>query len=67
MEIGVPLEIYREQGKARDAMINQTVTLPEDIVASLVVVSADPSTSVAVVTHARDHIERGDAFRTVAR
>lgn len=65
MDIGIPLEIFRDQGRARDAMLGQSVTLPEDIVASLVVVVADPSTSVAVVTSSRTHIERGDTFRTV--
>ncbi len=65
VEIGVPLEIYRDKGTARDAMQDRTVRLPEDVVAGLVVISAEPATSVAVVTYSKAHIERGDTFRNV--
>lgn len=65
VEVGVPLEIYREGGKARDALQKRSVALPEDVVAGLVVISAEPDTSVAVVTYSSTEIERGDTFRSI--
>ena len=65
MEVGVPLEIYRDKGSARDAMQDRSVKLPEDVVAGLVVISAEPDTSVAIVTYSSTEIERGDTFRTL--
>jgi hypothetical protein len=65
VEVGVPLEIYRDQGSARDSLQRRSVRLPEDVVAGLVVISAEPATSVAVVTYSKTQIERGDNFRTV--
>ncbi len=65
MEVGAPLEIYRDKGSARDAIQNRSVKLPEDVVAGLVVISADPDTSVAIVTYSSSEIERGDTFRTL--
>lgn len=65
VEVGIPLEIYREGGTARDALQKRSVQLPEDVVAGLVVIATEPDTSVAIVTYSSTEIERGDTFRTV--
>lgn len=64
--VGSPLEIVRYGGEAIDRESGMTKLLPDDVVASLVVVSAEPATAVAVVTHAREEIARGDLFRGAA-
>lgn len=66
LEVGNPLEVFRDKGRARDPMTKAKVTLPEDIVAGMIVISSEPETSVAVVTHSREEIEIGDTFRTPA-
>ena len=37
--------------------------VPDDVYASLVVISAEPTSAVAVVTHALEELARGDWFR----
>ena len=63
VEVGSPLEVYRPGTPAEDAMTREERTLPDHIVADLIVVSAEPTTSVAVVTHARNELAMGDHFR----
>jgi hypothetical protein len=61
--VGSPLEVFRAGNYAEDAETGMQRILPDDVVASLVVVSSEPASAVAVVTHAREEIARGDAFR----
>jgi hypothetical protein len=61
--VGSPLEVFRPGGKARDAETRQRRMLPDDVLANLVVVSAEPHTSVAIVTQATEELVRGDHFR----
>lgn len=61
--VGSPLEVFRSSGSAEDAETGMQRMLPDDVVASLVVVSAEPTSALAVVTHAREEIARGDQFR----
>jgi len=63
LAVGSPLEVFRASGDAQDAETGMRRMLPDDVFASLVVVSADPQTAVAVVTHASEEIGRGDQFR----
>lgn len=61
--VGSPLEVFRPGVVAKDAETGERRLLPDDVLASLVVISAEPATAVALVTSAREEIERGDAFR----
>jgi hypothetical protein len=65
--VGSPLEVFRPGGSARDAETGMRRALPDQVLASLVVVSAEPQTSVAVVTHATQELARGDVFRGSSR
>ncbi|UCE86491.1 MAG: LysM peptidoglycan-binding domain-containing protein [Deltaproteobacteria bacterium] len=64
LDVGNTLEVYRGELRADDAVRGNEVSLPDEIVAKLVVVSARPETSVAVVTRADEELETGDHFRT---
>lgn len=61
--IGSPLEVFRPGGEARDVETGRPRLLPDEVLAQLVVVSAEPDTAVAVVTHASQEISRGQPFR----
>jgi hypothetical protein len=65
--VGSPLEVYRANGKARDAETGKRHMLPDEVIGKLVVVEAEPRTSVAVVTHSHEEIERGDHFRAASQ
>jgi len=68
LTVGSPLEVYRTTGQAKDPQTGMKRALPDDVYAQLVVISAEPTSAVAVVTHAREELERGDRFRgTTAR
>lgn len=60
---GSPLVAFRPGDTALDPDLGVKRQLPDDVLANLVVVSAEPRSAVAVVTHASREIERGDWFR----
>jgi hypothetical protein len=63
LEVGSPLEVYRESYLADERTRDERVRVPERVVAQLLVVRAEPMTSVAFVTHTDEELELGDRFR----
>jgi hypothetical protein len=66
ISVGSPLEIYRplgDHGKAIDSAQNQERRIADHVVAKLLVVDVYDDTSVAVVTHTTEELNRGDSFR----
>jgi hypothetical protein len=63
LEVGSPLEVYRPMGEAVDAARDETVAVPDHVVAKLLVVEAREATAAAVVTHTTMELNRGDRFR----
>ncbi len=63
VEVGNTFEVYRAGGSAHDVHRQRKVTLPDDVIADMVVIRADPTTSVAVVTRSNSEVTRGDYFR----
>jgi len=63
LEVGSPLEVYRESFLANETTRDERVRVPERVVAQLLVVKAEPMTSVAFVTHTDEELELGDRFR----
>lgn len=61
--VGSPLEVFQPNGRAVDQETGLRRTMPDDITASLVVISAEPRSAVALVTKAEREIQRGDWFR----
>ena len=51
LEVGSPLEVYRQSFLAKEATRDERVRVPERVVAQLLVVKADPNTAVAFVAH----------------
>ncbi len=60
---GSPLEVYRPMDPALDEIRMKKMNLPDHVVAKLLVVSVNPKTAVAVVTHTEDDLTKGDRFR----
>ncbi len=60
---GSPLEVYRPMAPARDSAQGTDKALPDEIVAKLVVLEAHADTAVAVISHTRREVARGDHFR----
>jgi hypothetical protein len=63
LEVGNPLEIYEPGAMAEDEETKIDHRLPDTVVANLVVISVEPETSVAIVTHVSRELEKGDPFR----
>jgi nucleoid-associated protein YgaU len=63
LQVGSPLEVFRAGYKGRESARNQNVELPSKVVAHMLVVKAEPETSVAFVTHTHVELELGDTFR----
>jgi hypothetical protein len=63
LEVGSPLEVYRQAFLANEATRNERVRVPERAVAQLLVVKADPNTAVAYVAHTNTELAIGDHFR----
>jgi hypothetical protein len=63
LEVGSPLEVYRQSFLAKETTRNERVRVPEHVVAQLLVVKTDPNTSVAVVAGTSTELELGDHFR----
>jgi hypothetical protein len=63
LEVGSPLEVYREAFLAKEETRNERVRVPERVIAQLLVVKADPMTAVAFVRHTNTELALGDRFR----
>lgn len=63
LSVGSPIEVFRPGGEARDAETGLRRLLPDEVLANLVVVSAEPGTAVAVVMHSSEELSRGQTFR----
>jgi hypothetical protein len=63
LEVGSPLEVYRQAFLAKESTRNERVRVPERVVAQMLVVKAEPMTAVAFVTHTSEELELGDRFR----
>lgn len=64
IEVGNVLEIYRPQPKRREAVKRKRVAVPSRVVGELVVVSAFPNSSAAVIEFASTEVSVGDRVRT---
>ncbi len=67
VEVGSPLEVYRAAFRARETSRGETVHIPERVVAQLLVVRAQPASSVAVVKSTDEELAVGDSFRGASR
>jgi hypothetical protein len=63
VEVGSPLEVYRDGYRSRERTRGDTVHVPERVVAKLLVVRAQPATSVARVESTEEELAVGDSFR----
>ncbi len=63
LEVGSPLEVYRAGWMANEPARRTRVEVPDRVIGQLLVVRAQPETSVAVVTHTETELELGDHFR----
>jgi len=63
LEVGSPLEVYRQAFMAKEPTRNERVRVPELVVAQLLVVKTDPNTAVALVKATNTELELGDHFR----
>ncbi len=64
LEVGNPLEVYRPGRPVKDEERQVEVEVPDWVIARLLVVAAREDSSVALVTHSTQELERGDLFRT---
>jgi hypothetical protein len=65
--IGSPLEVYREGFTAREVARDESVRVPDRVVAKLLVIRAQPASAVAVVRHTAEELALGDRFRGATR
>lgn len=63
LQVGSPLEAFHPGLLARDEETGERRLQPDDVLADLVVISAEPSSAVALVTRSHRELEQGDAFR----
>lgn len=63
LEVGSPLEVYRQSFLAEESTRNERVRVPERVVAQLLVVKTDPNTAVAYVAGTNTELALGDHFR----
>ncbi len=63
LAVGSPLEVFRPMPDTMDTVQSELKRLPDHVVAKLLVVAAKDATAVAVVTHSKTEIGRGDRFR----
>jgi hypothetical protein len=64
IEVGNPLEVYKPGAVAVDDETRVKHRLPDDVIANMLVISADPNASVALVTSANGELHRGNFFRS---
>jgi nucleoid-associated protein YgaU len=67
LDVGSPLEVYRPAYIGREAARRERVRVAERVVAELLVVKAEPNSSVAFVTHTDTELHVGDHFRGAAQ
>ena len=67
LEVGSPLEVFRVGHMADEPARDTYVRVPDRVVAQLLVVRAQPESSVAIVTHTAEELELGDHFRGAGR
>jgi len=63
LSVGSPLEVYRDGYTARETARDENVRVPERVVAHLLVLRAQPKSSVAVVRSSQEELTLGDRFR----
>jgi hypothetical protein len=64
IEVGNPLEVYKPGAVAVDDETRVKHRLPDDVIANMLVISADPNASVALVTSTNGALSRGSFFRS---
>jgi len=62
--VGNPLEVYRKGYTVREEVRGARVRVPDRVVADLLVVKAQPETSVALIRHTAEELALGDHFRS---
>lgn len=67
VEVGSPLEVYRRGYTADEPARDETVQVPDRVIAKLVVVRAGQASSVALVTRAETELRLGDHVRGASR
>jgi hypothetical protein len=67
LSVGSPLEVYRSGFTARETARDESVRVPERVVAQLLVLRAQPNSAVAVVRHTHEELALGDRFRGATR
>jgi hypothetical protein len=67
LSVGSPLEVYRDGYSVRETARDETVRVPDRVVAQLLVLRAEPNSSVAVVRQTQEELELGDRFRGASR
>ena len=63
LEVGSPLEVYRAGYGAREITRHEDVTVPDRVVAQMVVVRAASEAAVAVILASDTELKLGDRFR----
>lgn len=63
LEVGNPIEVYEPGAIVRDEETKIDHRMPDDVIANLIVITVQPETSVALVTHVNKQLHRGDMFR----
>ncbi len=63
LEVGSPLEVFRASYDGTESARGEKVLVPARVVAHLLVVKAEPETSVAFVAQTDVELELGDTFR----
>ena len=64
VEVGNPLEVYKPGAVAVDDATRVKYRLPDEVIANLLVISANPDASVALVTSTNLDLNRGNFFRS---
>jgi hypothetical protein len=67
LTVGSPLEVYRDGFTAHESAREESVRVPERVVAQLLVLRAQPNSAVAVVRHTHEELALGDRFRGATR
>jgi len=63
LEVGSPLVVFAEGRKVEETARGDGVRIPDQPIAQLLVVKAQPETSIAFITHTEEPIQVGDRFR----
>jgi hypothetical protein len=63
LQVGSPLEVYRGGYPAKETTRDETVAVPDRVIAKMLVVRTEEQTAVAMVTSTDQELELGDRFR----